>query len=77
MYLLIYKLILGLPKMLKNKIFLFFVLLLLFSIQCSTTEKISRPSESEFYSYWNHSIIPPIEGNSEDTKAQSQSKKKK
>jgi hypothetical protein len=77
MYLLIYKLILGLQKMLKNKFILFFIFLSLFSIQCSTTEKISRPSESEFYLYWNHSIIPPIEGNSEDTKAQSQSKKKK
>jgi hypothetical protein len=63
--------------MLRNKTILlifFFVIQISF---CSSGQKITSPSQSEFHSFWDHSVVPPMENSSDDTKSQPQTNPKK
>lgn len=57
----------------KILIILFIVLLNSF---CSSAQKITSPSQSEFYSFWDHSVAPPMENYSGETKSQPQANPK-
>lgn len=65
--------------MLKSTNFLYIIFLSLsIYTTCSSTQNVTRPSQSEFYTFWDHSVTPPIQSNSEALPStQTPAKKKK
>jgi hypothetical protein len=59
--------------------YLFFIFLSLsMCFYCSSTQSVTRPSQSEFYSFWDHSVTPPIQSTTEaPSSTQAPAKKKK